>query len=139
MHAGQVISLTIIVYISLPVALHVAGAAFEQVHLRTRKLPGLLRQFAQSLAQRPRFRVEVHKYQIEPFFGSHRLERELLGTESFNPLDLSRAEQRAVEAVGPAVITAAKQFARAAGFRRALRWRPRAVPADVIKTSQPSI
>ena len=43
MHAGQVIVLQVVVHISLPVALHVVGAALEQLHLCKRKLLRLCR------------------------------------------------------------------------------------------------
>src|SRR5580658_9548327 len=135
MHAGQVIALKIIVHIGLPVALHVVSAALEQLHRGKGKLLRLPRQLAQTLAQGPRLRIKVHEHQVEPFLGMHRLQSEVCGTKSVHPFDFGGAEQSAVEAISPAVISAAKQFARTAAFCR----RSGPVPTNVIETSHSSI
>jgi hypothetical protein len=73
MHAGQVISLQIVVDASFPVALHVVGSALEQLHPGKRKLFYRPRPLAQALPQRPRVQIDIHENQIEPLF------RRLLG------------------------------------------------------------
>src|SRR5579862_4579670 len=135
MHAGQVISLKVIVDVGFPIALHVVDAALEQLHLAERKFLGLHRKRSQTRPQRWGMRIKIHKHEIEPFLDAHWNERELLRTKSLEAFDLGRADERTVEVIGPSVIAAAKKFARTAAFCR----RPGPVPADVVKTSQDSV
>ena len=82
MHAGQVVAFEIVVHVSLPVALHVVGAAFEQLHSSKAKTLRLLGKLPQSFQQRFGVRIEVDEDQVGPFFGPHRSQRKVFGIES---------------------------------------------------------
>src|SRR5271165_4008797 len=77
-------------------------------------------------------RIKIREHKVEPLFRPHRHEREIFGAKSLHSLNLCGADQRAVQAVGPAVIAAAKKFARSAAFCR----RTRAMPAHVVEAPQ---
>src|ERR1700733_3437357 len=132
MHAGQVVTFEIVIHIRLPIALHLISPAFEQFHPGKMKLLGLLRQFAQALAQRTRILIQVHEDETEPLLDPHRRQSKVFRTKSFDAFNLGGAEQRSIETVGPSVISAAKYFAGTAAFGR----RTGAVPAHVIEAAQ---
>jgi len=87
MHGGKVVALEIVVDAGLPVAPHVVGAAFEEVHARGGEAFGLPREISQAFEQRLGVGIEVHKYQVEPFFAAHRGKGEVFRLE---PLRLLR-------------------------------------------------
>ncbi len=131
-HGGQVIALEVIVDVGLPVAIHVVSAAFEELHVLEGESLGLLRKLSEALGQRPRLRIKIHKHEVEPFRTADGGEREVLGAESIDPVDLGGVVEGAVEVVGPSVIEAAKKLARSAAFGR----RSSAMAADVKESTQ---
>jgi len=135
MNAGQVVTLEIVVDISLLVALHVVSATFKQFHPGKIKLLCLPRQFAQAIAQRRRRGIQIHKDEVEPFLNFHRHQSKIFGPEILDALDIGGADEPAIQAIGPAVIAAAEDFARAASFRR----RPGSVAAHVVEAAELSI
>ena len=132
MHAGQVVTLEIVINISLPVALHVVSATLKQLHPGKTKTFGLRGKLSQALDQRLGSGIKIDEDQIEPFFGSHRSQRKLFGIESGLAFKFGGADERAVKPVGPTVIAATKQFSRTAS----LGGRSGAMAADVIETAQ---
>src|SRR3954464_9726140 len=135
MDTRQMISLKVVVDVRFPVALHVISAPLEEFHFAEGKLLYLHGQLTQTLAQRPRIGIEIHKHKVEPFVDSHWRKRKVLRTKVLYAFDLGRTDQSAVETVGPTVVSAAKQLARAAALGR----RTRTMPANVEETPQLSI
>ena len=133
--ARQVVSLEIVVDVGLPVAVHVVGAALGKLHAAEIELLGLGGQFAQRLAQRAGLGIEIDEDQVEPFFEANRDEAEVFGIEIFDAIEFGGDEQSAVEAVGPAVVAAAEEFAvSAAGGGVA-----GAMAANVIKAAENAV
>ena len=89
---GQVVTFKIIVRVSFPVALHVTGAALEELHPLGTETFRLFRKFAQTVQQRFGIGIEIDEDQFEPFFGAHLLEREILGTEILFAFDFGCAD-----------------------------------------------
>jgi len=76
--------------------------------------------------------VKIHKDEIGPPFDAYGPEREIDGPEAGLPFELGGGNQRPVEVVGPAVIAATEELARAAAFGG----RSSAVAADVIEAAK---
>ena len=132
MHAGQVVTLEIVVYVSFPVALHVVGATLKHLHPAKTKTFSLRGKVSQTLDQRFSSGIKIDEDQIEPFFCPHRSQRKLLGIEASLPFKFRGADEQAVKPVGPAVIAAAKELSRTASLGR----RSGAMAANVVETTQ---
>src|SRR6202795_4552382 len=131
----QVVSLEIVVDVGLPVAVHFAGAALGELHTVEGELLRLGGQFAQRLAQRAGLGIEIHEDEVEPFFDANRDEAEVFGIKIFDAIEFGGDEQSAVEAVSPAVVGAAEEFAvSAAGGGVA-----GAMAADIIKAAENAV
>jgi hypothetical protein len=72
---------------------------------------GLLYKFAKALRQRSGVEIEIHEYQVEPFFTAHRGERKVFRAEPLDTFDLGGVIEGAIEVVGPSVIDTAKKLA----------------------------
>jgi hypothetical protein len=106
MHRRQMVALEIVVDVGFPVALHVVDTALEELHILKRKSLGLLYKFAKALRQWPGVQIQIHEYQVEPFFTAHRGERKVFGAEPLDIFDLGGVIERAIKVVGPSVIDA---------------------------------
>jgi hypothetical protein len=58
--------------------------------------------------------IKIYEDEIKPFLDADRGEAELLGIEIFDAVEFWSNQESAVEAVGPAVVRAAEEFAVAA-------------------------
>src|SRR5260370_10287687 len=76
--------------------------------------------------------IQVHEDQVVPLFNSDRAKREMLRIKCLNPFELRCADELSVQAISPAVITAAKHFPRAA----TLGGRSRAMTTDIVEATR---
>src|SRR5437016_3934221 len=121
MNTRQMIALEIIVHVRLPIALHLVGTPLKQLHLRERIPPDLFGQVAQHGTKRCSRVIQVHEDQVGPLGHSDWPKGELPCLKSLDALKFRRTDEFSVQAVGPAMVAAAKHFSRAAP----LRWRAR--------------
>ena len=84
--ARHMVALEIIVDVGFPVAVHLVGAALEELHASEIELPGVRGQFAQRFAQRPGFGIEIDEDQVEPFLEANGSEAEFRGIKIFDAI-----------------------------------------------------
>jgi hypothetical protein len=65
---------------------------------------------AEKLTEGWRLTLEINENQVEPFLDADRSEPEFFAIEIFNAFEFRSHQQSAIEAVGPAVVGAAKQL-----------------------------
>ena len=111
MHAGQVVAFEIVIHVSLPVAFHLVGASFEQLHAGKTKTLRLIGKVSETFQQWFGLGIKVDEDKIGPLFGPHRSQRKFFGIEAGLAFEFRRADQRPVQPIGPSVIAAAKQLA----------------------------
>jgi hypothetical protein len=109
--AGYVIALEIIVDVCLPVAVHLVGAALGKFHGAKVELLRLGGQFAERVAQRRSLSIEIDEDKIEPFLDTHGNQTKFSGIEILDAFEFRGYEQSTVEAVGPAMVGTAEEFA----------------------------
>jgi len=135
MHAGQVISLKIVVDVGFPIALHVVATTFEELHRGEVEFLGLHFHAAEGLVEGLSIRIQIDENQIEPFLNSDRGEGKLVGIESEDTVKFGGIHQASVEPIGPPVICTAEQLSGTAPFGRGTG----PVTANVIEATQVSV
>jgi hypothetical protein len=68
-------------------------------------------QFAERVAQRRSLSIEIDEDKIEPFLDTHRNQTKFSGIEILDAFEFRGYEQSTVEAVGPAMVGTAEEFA----------------------------
>ena len=131
-HHRQVIPLQVIVHVHLPVAGQVPALADHVLHLLTLKRCHAPRHVLEHLEQRRCLAVDVHEDQRAPLRDLHRPQPHLLRMKIARAFHFRRLEQRSVETVRPAVISALHRGALTA----AVRHRAGAMQADVMEGAQ---
>ena len=106
MHHRQVVALEIVVDVHLPVAGDVPLLPRHVAHLLAAEGRDAGRHVLEHVEQRRRLAVEVGEDERAPRGDLHRYEMHLRGVEPLDTLHLRRADQGAVETVGPAVVAA---------------------------------
>src|SRR5260370_37342327 len=76
--------------------------------------------------------IEIHEHQSHPFFRAHGKQTEILRTKFFDAFEFGSGDEAAVESIGPSVVSATKDFPRAATFSG----RSRTMAADVVEGAQ---
>src|SRR6266851_858867 len=132
---GYVIALEIVVYVNLPVAINDVVATFgklQALKLETLCLPGNLTKICR---ERLGLQIEIHKDELFPRLAAQRHHTHGAAVEKLDALDVGRADEAAIQRVGPTVILAAQNIFAAAAERH----RPGAMAANVTEGTQRSL
>src|ERR1700682_3788025 len=113
-----VAAVEIIVDVDFPIAIERVDAAIEVLQFfRELQRRDEFWNGAEELAKRRGLRIEIGEEGIFPGFGADSDESVLRAVEIADTVEFDHALERAINAVGPAVIGAAKLFSAAVGFR----------------------
>src|SRR5438309_7904721 len=132
MHPGTVITFSVILEHQLPVRLHVIDNPLRGSQSAQIPLPKFPSKRREPVRQWHRFLGQVHKNETLPNPDSHREERVVFPSEAPHLVHVWRADQAAVEAIGPGMIgtldcgrMSSLLFAEARS----------AMPADIVKSA----
>ena len=129
---GDVVALKIVVDVNLPIAIDDIVVALRESQTLELKSLSLLRDLTEIARERFGFRVEIHKDKLFPGFAAKRHHAHGATVKEFNAVDVGRADQTAIESIGPPVILAAQDILATA----AKRDRPCTMTAHVAEGAQ---
>src|SRR5882672_10140043 len=111
MHARQVVSLKIVIDIGFPVAVHLINTSLEQAQRLGSSEARFLRQRAQIPGQGCCVGVEVDEDKSKPLLHLDGRKRKGCWIKILHLIKLWRADQSAIQPIGPTVVSAAEHFA----------------------------
>src|SRR5690349_17773549 len=132
MRDGNVVALEIVVDVNLPIAVDHVVAALGEFQTFELEAAHLLGNLSQAGGERLGVEIEIHKDKLAPGFAAQRHHAHGAAVEEFDAIDVRRANQAAVERVGPAMILAAQNVFAAAAERDG----PGAMTADIAEGAQ---
>src|SRR5580693_6155765 len=110
MRNRDVIALEIVIDIHLPVAIDDVVPALDKLHSFELQAAGLLRNFAEIGRERLRVRIEIDEDKLFPGFQTQREHAHRAAIKELDAFNVWRANEAAVERVGPTVIAAAQNI-----------------------------
>src|SRR5215471_12455594 len=114
MRDGDVVALEIIVDVDLPIAIDDVVAALRKLQAVELEAARLLGDFSQIDEEWLGVKIEVYKNELAPGFAAQRHHAHGAAVEKLDAIHVRRADEAAVESVGPAVILAAQDISAAA-------------------------
>ena len=129
---GDVVALEIIVDVDLPVAIDDVVAALDGLQAFELEAAGLFGNFAEIGRERLGVLIEIDEDELLPDFERQRDHAHGAAVEELDAFNIRRADQTAIERVGPAMIAATKDIFAAAVLRDGAG----AVAADVAEGAE---